>query len=208
MERKFFYFAGIASAVVFLFGDILGGFITPDYSYIRNAVSELSQTGAENRVLFSSILFFHAVMGILFAIGIMLNHQSKKEKLIFTGGVFCLVVGLSNALSSSVFPQDPVGSEPTFQGTMHLVLVGITVVSTFLLLPIMGQGVFRYRGWKSFRTFTFICLPILVVAGVLSPVVIAKGIHIMGATERIVAYTYFAWIVVLAVLLIREKELV
>jgi hypothetical protein len=171
-----------------------------------NAVSELSQSGAENRILFSSILFFHAILGILFAVGIILHHQYSEAKLIFIGGILYLVVGLSNSLSSTIFPQDPIGGEASFQGFTHLVLVGITVLSTFFLLPLIGQGVYHNKNWKSFRVFTFVCLPIIALSGVLSPVVISYGIEVMGVTERIVAYTFYTWIVVLAYLLIKEHS--
>jgi hypothetical membrane protein len=113
----------MATGIVYLLGDIIGGIITPNYSYIANAVSELIQSGAENRILLSLFLFVHAVLIILFAIGILLRHPYKKTKLTFIGGILLLVVGTGHSLSSTIFPMDPVGAEMTFPGIMHLVLV-------------------------------------------------------------------------------------
>ena len=115
-----------------------------------------------------------------------------------------MAVGVSHALSSSIFPQDPVGSESTFPGVMHLILVGITVVSIFVLMPLLGVGLDGLYGWRRFVIFTILCLAVIVLAGVSSPIVIRKGIELMGLTERITAYTFYIWMCVLAYLLINQ----
>ena len=204
MDKGLLYYAGFGAGIIFLLGDIVGGFITPNYSYIENAVSELIQSGAENRVFLSSFLFLHALMIILFSIGILAQLPYKQSKLIFIGGILLLVVGISHALSSSIFPQDPVGAESTFPGVMHLILVGITILSIFVILPLLGLGFNRLYGWNKFVIFTFVCLAVIIFAGVSTPIVINKGIGVMGITERITGYTFYVWMSVLAYLLIKE----
>jgi hypothetical protein len=198
------YYAGIAAGIAYLVGDIVGGMITPDYSYRANAVSELVQSGAENRAFLSSFLFVHALCIVLFSVGVLANHSYQENRFVFIAGIGLLVVGICHALSSSIFPQDPVGSDSTTPGTMHLVLVGITVVVLFIVLPLMGQGMFVDRGWDSFRTITFICLPIMIVGGILTPVVIGTGIEAMGVMERRVGYIFYLWLGVLAYKLVGE----
>ena len=192
--------------ISYLLADIIGGIITPNYSYIVNAVSELSQAGAENRILLSLFLFTHGVIGALFGIGILLNHHSNKTKSIFIGGILILVLGLSNALSGSIFPQDPIGGETTFEGTMHLILVGVNVILLFPTLLMMGIGFYREYNWKSFRLYTFLSLGIIVISGALSAVVIANGIELMGVFERITVYAYLVWVFILAYKLILEHS--
>lgn len=204
MDKVLLYYAGFGAGVFYLLGDIVGGIITPKYNYVKNAVSELIQSGAENRGVLSSFLFLHAVMIILFSIGILIQHPFKQSKLIFIGGILLLGVGISHALSSSIFPMDPVGGGSTFPGTMHLILVGFTVVSIFVLMPLLGIGFYRFYGWKSFLIFTFLCLVVIVISGVSSPIVIGKGIEVMGLTERITGYTFYIWLSVMAYLLIIE----
>ena len=207
MNEVLLYYAGFSAGIVYLVGDIVGGIITPNYSYIKNAVSELIQSGAENRLLLSSFLFIHAVMIILFSIGIMTQHSFIQSRLIFLGGILLLAVGISHALSSSIFPMDPIAEERTFPGTMHLILVGFTVVSIFILMPLLGIGFYQYYGWKSFTFFTFLCFVIIIISGVSSPIVIKKGTELMGLTERITGYTFYLWLSVMAYLLIHEYSL-
>ena len=204
MDKGLLYYAGFGAGIIFLLGDLVGGFITPNYSYIKNAVSELIQSGAENRVFLSSFLFLHALMIILFSIGILAQHPYKQSKSIFIGGILLLAVGICHTLSSSIFPQDPVGAESTFPGVMHLILVGITILSIFIILPLLGLGFYRLYGWNKFVIFTFLCLAVIIIAGVSTPIVINKGIGVMGITERITGYTFYVWMSVLAYLLIKE----
>ncbi len=200
------FYAGFGAGILYLIGDLVGGFITPRYNYLKNAVSELIQSGAEHRLFLSSFLFLHALMIILFSIGVLSDHPYELSKPIFVGGILLLSVGLSHALSSSIFPQDPVGAESTFPGVMHLILVGITVVSIIVLMPLLGVGVDRLYGWWHFLIFTILCLAVIIVSGVSSPIVINKGIDLMGLTERITGYTFYVWMCVLAYLLINEQS--
>ena len=105
MDRVLLYYAGFGAGIFYMLGDIVGGIITPKYNYVKNAVSELIQSGAENRPFLSSFLFLHAVMIILFSFGILTQHSFKQSKLIFIGGILLLVVGISHALSSSQWIQ-------------------------------------------------------------------------------------------------------
>jgi hypothetical protein len=186
------------AGMLYMLGDIIGGIITPNYDFIENAVSELIQSGAENRVLLSAFLFFHALMIIMFAIGVIIHHPYKKSKSIYSGGILLLLVGICHAFSSSIFPMDPVGAEATIQGMMHLVLVGVTVIAIFFLMPLLGIGLYRLYRWKSFRSFTFVCLAVILISGTSSPIVIANDIQIMGLTERITGYTFYLWLIILA----------
>jgi hypothetical protein len=205
MDRALLYYAGFGAGTLYLLGDIVGGIITPKYNYVGNAVSELIQSGAENRIFLSPFLFLHAVMIVLFSVGILIQHPFEQSKSIFIGGILLLAVGISHALSSSIFPMDPVGTDATFPGSMHLILVGITVVSIFILLPLLGVGFSRLYGWEYFAIFTFVSLVVIVISGVSSPIVISKGIEVMGLTERITGYTFYIWMFSLAYLLIREQ---
>ena len=94
MNKKILFFAGMGAGILYLLGDIVGGIITPDYHYIKNAVSELIQSGAENRLLLSLFLFLHALMIIVFSIKVLIHHPIKKSKPTCIGGILLLIVGL------------------------------------------------------------------------------------------------------------------
>jgi hypothetical protein len=200
------YRGGYGAGLFYLIGDILGGLITPEYNYIKNAVSELIQAGAENRIFLSSFLFVHAWMIILFSAGILIHHPFHKNRALNIAGILLLIVGLAHLLSSSIFPQDPVGAQFTSAGIIHLVLVGITVIFIIIIMPLFGLGLTHEISRKSFRIFTFISLAIILIFGICTPIAISKGIEVIGLTERITAYTFYIWMFVLAHLLLKEKS--
>jgi hypothetical protein len=206
MDKSYLYYAGMGAGIFYLLGDILGGFITPNYNYIRNAVSELIQTGAENRVILSSFLFLHAFMIVLFSIGLLLQHPFSQSKSIAIGGIFLLTVGISHLFSSTIFPMDPVGAPSTFPGTMHLILVGVTVIAIFILMPLLGIGLSRLYSWRYFMVFTIACLGIILVSGIVSPIVIGRGIEVMGLTERVTGYGFYIWLFTLALMLLKGQS--
>ena len=102
--------------------------------------------------------------------------------------------------------MDPIGTESTFPGVMHLILLGLSVVSIFILMPLLGVGLKHSYNCKYFSTFTFLCLAVIIIAGVTTPVVLGYGIEVMGLTERIVAYTFYSWMFVRTYLLINKQS--
>jgi len=204
MEKKVLFFGGIFGPIVFVLNDIIGGVITPGYSYIINAVSELTQAGSENIYLLSSLLLISAIMSIAFGIGIFSNYKDRRSKLLFTGSILIIISGIFNGLTGTVFPQDPINGVTTFAGTMHLILVGITVIMAMPLVLMIGIGLYREKRWKSFRLYSIITVLIMVVFGGLTPVLIMNDIELLGLFERIVAYTYLSWFFVLAFKFIKE----
>ena len=209
MDKKLLFYGGIFGPIVFLLNDIIGGILTPNYSYLEQSISDLTKAGTEDTYLLGSILLFiAAIMGIIFGIAIISHYKFKISKLIFLGGLFFIIIGLFNSLTGTIFPQDTIGGEVTFPGTMHLILVGIMVILSILALLMIGIGLYRERQWKSFRLYTFISVLVTIIMGGLSAYVISNDIGFIGLFERIPAYIIQLWTVVLAYKLITEYEAV
>jgi len=207
MDKKLLFYGGIFGPIVFLLNDIIGGIVTPNYNYIVQPVSDLTQAGS-TYLLGSALLFIAAIMALIFGIGIIYHYKLKINKLIFIGGLSLIIIALFNSLTGTIFPQDPRdGSVATLAGNMHLVLVGIVVVLTFIALILIGIGFYKQRQWKSFRNFSLISLVIMLIfGGILTPYVISSNIELLGLVERVVAYMFQIWSVVLAYKLITDYE--
>jgi hypothetical protein len=90
---------------------------------------------------------------------------------------------------------------------MHLALVAIVVILTFIAIILIGIGFNKQRQWKGFRNYTLITLVIMFIfGGILTPYVITNNIELLGLVERVVAYVFQIWSVVLAYKLITEYE--
>lgn len=205
MKKKFLFYGGIFGPVAYLLVDIIGGIITPGYSYVVHAVSELIQAGSEHTLLLSPLMFISAIMGILFGIGIVTNFKYTHSKLIFIGGTLIVISGIITSFTGTIFPQDPIGGDTTFAGTMHLILVGTSAILIFPAILTIGIGLYREKQWKSFRLYSIITVLIMAIFGGLSPLVVMSDIELVGLFERIVVYGYWAWVFVLATLFIKEQ---
>ncbi|NHJ20916.1 MAG: DUF998 domain-containing protein [Candidatus Lokiarchaeota archaeon] len=205
MNKKHLYLGGIFGPIVFLINDIVGSIITPGYSPIINAVSELTQRGAENSILLSLLFLIAAVGLVLFAIGIALHYSFGKSKLLFFGGIFIGLLGIFSALTGTIFPMDPFGEAATFAGEMHKYLTYVNILLVVLGILMIGIGFNKQKKWKSFLIYSIVVVLIMGTFGALTSVLMMNGIELLGLFERITIYGYQSWILILSVSLIREE---
>ncbi len=208
MNKKHLFYGGIFGPIVFLLNDIVGSIITPGYSPIINAVSELTQRGAEHTLLLSSLLLIAAIGLALFAIGLILHYTFEKSKILFFGGIFIALLGIFSALTGTIFPMDPFGEAATFAGEMHKNLTYVNIMLVVLGILMIGIGLNKQKKWKSFLIYSIVVVLIMGIFGGITPVLIMNNIELLGLFERITIYGYQSWILVLSVLFIREKLIV
>jgi hypothetical protein len=198
MDKKLLLYGGIFGPLVFLLVDVIGNIITPDYNYIINAVSELTQAGSKNTFLLSPLFLISAIMTVVFGIGILLNYKDRRSKLLLIASILIIINGTFSGLTGTIFPMDPFNSEMTFAGMMYIILTGISAVFVMLLILMIGIGFHREKHWKSFRLYSITTLVIMVIFGGLTPALIMNSIPLLGLFERIVIYAYLLWFFVLA----------
>ncbi|MHA1747480.1 MAG: DUF998 domain-containing protein, partial [Promethearchaeota archaeon] len=178
IKRKTLYFGGIFGPIFFLLNDIIGTIKTPGYSPIINAVSELTQAGAENAIILSSLFLIAAFGLVIFAIGLVTHYSFGTRKLIFLGGIFIIFLGILSALTGTIFPMDPFGEVATFAGEMHKNLTMVNIVLIVLAIPMIGIGIYKENQWKLFMVYSFITVLIMVSCGILTGVLMAKNIKL------------------------------
>ena len=96
------------------------------------------------------------------------------------------------------------GLETGFNDTMHIAL---SMVFSVLVVAMMALSAAAYRGW--FRLYALATMVVVVGFGAASGVAMS-GVEQddtpwVGGFERINAYAYFAWLVVLAATVIRKE---
>ncbi len=193
------FWAGVLGIVVYVLNVVLGGIITPDYSHIRNAVSELTQRGSPNIVVLSAIFVFSAILILIFGVTIMLHHQHQSKR-VYTGGALIAIYGMFAALLATVFPQDPLGGESTFPGTMHLVIAGLAALVIMGSILLIGLGMDQPTGrWRHFKLYSVITVILVLAFGASTPILIMNKIELMGLFERLTQLAYLQWFAVFAI---------
>lgn len=197
MKQRVLILAGVLGPIIYILNVMLGGIITPNYSHIENAVSELTQRGAPNIIILSSLFVVSAILILLFGIAIMMRFKHQNRRL-YSGGVLIVIYGIFAASLASVFPQDPLGGESTFPGTMHLIVAGLTAFVIMGGILLSGLGMDQRTGWDRFKLYSIVTVILVFIFGASTPILIMKEIKLLGLFERITQLAYLQWFVVFA----------
>ena len=153
------------------------------------------------RPLMVTVIVVHALLVTAFGVGIWRSADRRSLRLL---GVFMVGAGLVGFPNHTVFAMSSRWMEGGFNDTMHIVLSN--VFSLFVFMGMVLSAV-AYRGW--FRLYSIATILVIIGFGGAAWWAI-QGIEEnrtpwAGGFERINAYAYFAWIVVLALTVIRRS---
>jgi hypothetical protein len=200
--RRLLLWAGIAAVVVYAVGDLVSGLVYDGYSFRDQAISELSADGSPVRPLAVTWIGLHNVLGIAFAVGIWRSAAGNRA-LKWTAG-FSLAAGVVTAPLHPFFPMSSRGMESGVNDTMHPVL---TMAFGVCIVGAVAASAVAFHGW--FRFYAIASLVVIVAfAGLTGPLLsdVANNLPTpwLGAFERVNAYATFAWMVGLALVLLRR----
>jgi hypothetical membrane protein len=186
---------------VYVIGDLLSSFLYDGYSYLDQAISELSAFGSPVRPLMVTVILIHGVLVLAFGVGVL--RASGRRSLSWVGGLL-IAIGVVGFPTHTVWAMSSRGMAGGFNDTMHIVL---SAVFSVLVIAAMALSAVAYPGW--FRLYALATIAVVVGFGMASAFAI-QGIEQndtpwAGGFERINAYAYFAWLVVLAVTVMRRE---
>jgi hypothetical membrane protein len=201
VTNKVLLMAGIAAVVVYVIGDLLSSFLYDGYSYLDQAISELSAFGSPVRPLMVTVILIHGVLVLAFGVGVL--RASGRRSLSWVGGLL-IAIGVVGFPTHTVWAMSSRGMGGGFNDTMHIVL---SAVFSVLVIAAMVLSAVAYRGW--FRFYALATIAVVVGFGMAASFAI-RGIDQndtpwAGGFERINAYAYFAWLIVLAVTIMRRE---
>ena len=196
MFRKILLYCGIAAPILYVITVIVGAALRNDYSHIVNAISELISNGAPNKAILDVIFNFYNVLLLAFAVGGFIAVKNAHRLCRVAMGIFIGIQILS--FSWGFFPMDPLGSEPTFAGTMHNVLGGVVALATILMPLLMGLGLKSLDDFRGYAIFSWIASANIFISGLTGVILGGQGLPVFGFFERITIGTYEIWIFVTA----------
>lgn len=200
MTTKVLLGCGVVAALAYLGTDITAAAGYAGYSYVNQAVSELTAIGSPVRDFAVSLFTVHGVLQLAFGIGIWLA-AGQRHNLRLVGAMM-MAIGVLD-LFAYFAPMHVRGSEVTFSDTMHIVL---TVATVALILGAIGFGAVALG--PRFRLFSFATLAVVILFGTAAGAQgsrVAAGLPTpwFGLLERANIYGYMLWMAVLAVTLLR-----
>jgi hypothetical membrane protein len=200
--KKSLLLAAVAAVVVYAIGDVLSGLLYDGYSYINQAISELSAFGSPVRPLMVTAILIHNVLLLAFGIGLL--RVARRRSLWWIGALQVAEFVLAGIATHTFWAMSSRGMAAGFNDTMHITL---SAVFGLLMVAMMILSAVAYPGW--FRLYALATTVVVAGFGIASSLAM-RGIEQndtpwVGGFERINAYAYFAWLVVLAVMVIRHE---
>jgi hypothetical membrane protein len=195
--------APIPAVAVYVIGDVVSTVGYNGYSFRDQWISELTAFGSPVRPLMVTVILIHGVLLLAFSFG-LLQVARRRSALWWIGAIGVagfVVVGIP---THTFWAMNSRGMPPGFNDAMHATLSLVFSASTMATMILSAVA---YRGW--FRLYALASLAAVAFFGAASGIAI-RGIDQdntpwAGGFERIDAYTYFAWLVVLAVMVDRRE---
>jgi hypothetical protein len=187
---------GMLSPIIYTLMWILGGFLRPDYSHVRDDISSLLAIGAPRKRLYDSFMIPSSVLLFVFYLGL---HYGLNSGLgLIVGPVLFLISGFLGVLVAIFFPLDEGGEILTYRGKMHFALIvisGLLVIGGMIALYFRLIGVV---GWSTFAIYSLVSSVVSVILVVISLALIKSNYR--GLIERIMVSNYMVYYFVLALM--------
>ena len=200
MMKKILMMCGLGAALIYTGTVILGGMIRPEYSHLKEAISELVADGAPNRLLLSSLFLVYNALVSLFGLGLFLKALSHpRGRVLGIAGslVLMLLVGISGVLMELAFPQDPGGLPTTFAGTMHIVMAGVASLGTMAAVLLLGLWFRNFPELKKHAVYSLVSVAVIFVSGGFTAAAMANQFTYFGILERVTIGTFIVWLFVM-----------
>lgn len=198
MKGSWLIFSILAGVLLYVVTVILGGVITPGYNHLRQAISELIQSGAVHKTILEVMFDIYNGLLALGCLVILFRNKGRLPKVVKIGLVL-ISVGSILGILMGVFPMDPLGSPMTFKGLMHIILAALSSLGSMAAMLMIGVGLKKQPGWDKFFVYTLLSFGVVFISGGLTPLLMAKNIPFMGLLERITIGGYLQWLVTLAI---------
>lgn len=194
--------AVIAAVVVYVAGDVLAALLYDGYSFLDQAISELSAFGSPVRPLMVTVILIHNVLLLAFGVGLV--RVARRRSVWWIGVLQIAEFVLVGIATHTFWAMSSRGMATGFNDTMHIAL---SSVFSLLVVAMMILSAVAYPGW--FRLYALATTVVVVGFGAASAFAM-RGIEQnetawAGGFERINAYAYFAWLVVLAVVVTNRE---
>src|SRR5688572_20220097 len=126
MMREALLGCGILASLVHVVTDIVGAVRYEGYSYMAQAVSELSAIGAPTRPLVVPLFLVHSLLQFAFGLGVWISAPGSRGLRVTAG--MLIAVGVIDLMVAPFFPMHVRGAETTLTETMHIAVTGVTVL--------------------------------------------------------------------------------
>lgn len=203
--RKVLLTCGIISSLFYFAINVFVAMQYEGYNAASQTVSELSAIGAPTRSLWVSLVTVYNILVMAFGWGVLkAADQNRKLRI---AGALLIVYTVVGIFWPPMHQREALAAgEGSLTDTLHIAWTAITVP---LMLLIIGFSASAFG--KSFRIYSVITIGMQMVFGVLTGLTSPQmednlPTPWMGVWERISIGAYMIWVMVFAMMLMREQK--
>ncbi|MFX1485083.1 MAG: DUF998 domain-containing protein [Promethearchaeota archaeon] len=189
-------FCGMLSPILYTIMWILGGYLDPEYSHIRQDVSSLIAIDAPNKKLLDKFIISSSTLLFIFYLGLYWGINNATGSAI--APILFVIAGFLGLLVAIFFPLDANGELATTRGKMHLILISISGILTIAGMVFLWFQLAADAVWSTFATFSLISA-IFSLIFVIATSAATKSSY-LGLVERFMVSTYQIYYFVLALM--------
>ena len=195
MSIKRFALCGMLAPILFVLALAVFSMMTPGYSNLTNAVSELGVTGAPYALAWNAVGFFlvGALMTI-YAWGLRLDMHPASGSTIVP--LLLAISGLGFAGLGPFYAE--AGFQPSLRTTLHFLMVSVYFLAFILVAFIFAAKMKGNDYWKKWALFSVV-MGVIAVASFFIPKSVPPGL-----SQRIGMGAHFLWLFVTSLALFRK----
>lgn len=187
--------AAVAAAVVYVGATLAGSLLDPNYSQIRQHVSDLTATGATTWTALAPAYAVYNLLVLAFGIGLYL---ASPRSLLFRLGLALLALNvLAGVMMVTLFREDMRTAPGTFAGTGHILFASISSLAIVAGSIVFGFAFRRTEAWHQLSVFSFAIGGGFLVLGPLAAAATATNSDLAGLAERGPIGLFILWVAVI-----------
>lgn len=180
------------------------GALDPNYSHIRQFISELGETGRPNVAVYSVWCVFYGLLFACFALALARSLDGHKGAWLGPGAL--LVVAACSILSG-FFPCDPACVGETMSARVHILVGEVATAATVIAPFLTSIGMRGSQAWRSCQAPTLAAGVLLAAVAVWLAVChyahLGRSACALGAAQRLFLGILYGWVAVVAIRLWR-----
>jgi hypothetical protein len=165
---------------------ILGGYLQPEYSHVRQDVSSLIAVGAPNKKLFDKFIMSSSILLFIFYLSLYWGVYGGNGPIL--APALFIIAGLLGVLVAFFFPLDEGGEMITTRAKLHLGFISLSGFLTIIGMVVLWFDLSANMVWSSFATFSLITAIVSLILVIATTR--AMGSDYLGLVERFMVSTY------------------
>ena len=154
---------GVVSFLSYTAAVVFAPLAYPGYSWMAQAVSDLSAANAPSLALWNQLSALYNVCEVVCVTAVCIGMQGQKTKLLRSGIYLFAIMEWISAIGYRMFPLSGSGYAGAFQDVMHMAVTALVVLLSIVSLTVIIAAGAKSRDCRSYGVCAGIALAMMLV---------------------------------------------